>query len=76
MTPVRLEPGAPWSRVKHSTTALLFSADLKHLSGTLSESNGMDPDQNRGAVIPDLVPNCLQRFVSTQQMKKVAAKLY
>ena len=50
----------------------LSSADLfsplqnqlfqKILSGTLSVSNGFDPYQDQGSVIPDLGPNCLQRF--------------
>ena len=28
----------------------------------LSVSNGLDPDQDRSSVGPDLGPNCLQRF--------------
>ena len=35
---------------------LLFQ---KILSGTLSLSNGLDPDQGRQNVGPDLGPNCL-----------------
>ena len=46
---------------------LLSSADFfqnqlfqKILSGTLCESNCLDPDQDRHFVGPDLSPNCLQ----------------
>ena len=28
----------------------------------IRESNGLDPDQDRHSVGPDLVPNCLQRL--------------
>ena len=47
---------------------LLSSADFskltfkKILSGTLSESNGLDPDQDRHSVGPDLGLNSLQRL--------------
>ena len=34
----------------------------KILSGTLSESNGLDSDQDGRSVRPDLGPNCLQRL--------------
>ena len=48
----------------------LLSADFfqnylfqKNLSGTQSRvSNGLDPDQDRKYVGPDLDPNCLQRL--------------
>ena len=49
VTPVRLEPAAPRSRVKHSTTG----------QGT-SVSNSIDTDQDQHSVIPDLGQNCLQ----------------
>ena len=43
---------------------------LKNSFGnTLRVSNGLDPDQDRHSVVPDLGPNCLQRY---QQMTKVA----
>ena len=43
---------------------LLLYADFfsKFLSGTLSVSNGLDPDQDRHSVGPDLGQNCLQRL--------------
>ena len=43
----------------------------KNLSGTLSESNRLDLDQDRHFVDPDLGPNCLQRF--DQQTTKFVA---
>ena len=47
---------------------LLSSADFskltfqKILSGTMSVSNVLDPDQDRHFVGPDLGPNCFQRL--------------
>ena len=43
---------------------LLSSADFfkKIISGTLSESNGSNQDQDRCSIGPDLGPNCLQRL--------------
>ena len=66
-----LEPAAPQSGVKHSTTEPLRSLELffsskKNLSGIPPESqpvttvNSLDPDQARHIVGPDLGPNCLQ----------------
>ena len=34
----------------------------KIISGKLSVSNDLDPDEDRHSVGPDLVPNCLQRL--------------
>ena len=49
---------------------LTFSKSLfkkKILSGTLPEgSKGLDLDQNRCFVIPDLGPNCLQDYQRQQ----------
>ena len=42
---------------------LLSSADLfqnNNFRNTIRESNGLDPDQDRRSVGPDLGPNCLQ----------------
>ena len=43
---------------------VLSSADFlkSNLAGSLSVSNGLDPDQDRHSVGPDLGPNCLQRL--------------
>ena len=48
---------------------LLSSADFfkinffqKILSGTLSECQTVDPDQDQNSVGPDLGPNCLQKL--------------
>ena len=46
---------------------LLSSADFQLFSttsfrNTISVSNGLDPDQDRRSVGPDMGPNCLQRF--------------
>ena len=42
------------------SSADVFQNDIfqKILSGTLSKSNGLDPDQERHFVRPDLTPNC------------------
>ena len=47
--------------------SLFLSGDIfqnqhfqKIFSGTLSVSNGLDPDQAQHSVRPDLGPNCLQ----------------
>ena len=46
MTPVRLEPAALRSRVKHSTTEPLRSLRLPNITDKLSiEANSMDPEQ-------------------------------
>ena len=42
-------------------------------------SNGLDPDQDRRSVGPDLTPNCLQRLLVAASKKKVessCAKTY
>ena len=72
---VRLEPAALQSRVKHSTTeplrshfccCLLIFSKLTYsknsFMNTIRVSKGLDPDQDRRSVCPDLDPNCLQRL--------------
>ena len=53
---------------------LLSSADFnqnylfqKKNSGTLTVSNGLDPDQDRRFVGRDLGPNCLQRLSADEK---------
>ena len=52
-------------------SAVLFSSNLYQniLSGlrTISVSNGLDPDQDRRSVCPDLGPNCLQRLLANDK---------
>ena len=55
MTPVRLKPAAPQSRVKHSTIEPLRSHNIRVL-------NSLDPDQAPHYVGPDLGQNCFQRL--------------
>ena len=55
LTPVRLEPAALQSRVKHSTIEPLRS---------------LDPDQARRFVGPDLDPNCLQRLSAVKTSRR------
>ena len=40
----------------------------KILSGTLSVSIGLDPDQGRHSVSPDLGPNCLQKLLGEDKV--------
>ena len=45
-----------------SPDLFLKSTFLKNKVGKQSVSNGLDPDQGRHSVCPDLGPNCLQRL--------------
>ena len=56
MTPVKLEPAAARSRVKHSTTESLRSP---FENGTMANNAG--PDQTPQYVASDLVLHCLLR---------------
>ena len=40
---------------------LLITFSKNHFRNTIRVSNGLDPDQDRQNVGPDLGPNCLQR---------------
>ena len=60
---------------------LLLSADFfqnllfeKILSGTLSVSNSLDPDQDRGPVDPDLGLKLFSKVISRCQKSSLAGK--
>ena len=62
VTQVRLEPAAPRSRVKHSTTEPLeCETNFFLASGDLSAGYicSLDPDQNQQSIRRDLDPICL-----------------
>ena len=39
---------------------------------TIRVSNGLDPDQDRNCVGPDLDPNCLQRLLADDKSHAIA----
>ena len=61
MTPVRLEPATPRSRVKHSTTEPLRSpsAGCSNLEASKCIAKGVDQDQTANEAVSDLGPYCL-----------------
>ena len=63
MTPVRLEPLAPPSQVKHSTTPLpnLMWKAVNVLKLEIRIANREDPDQTASEKQPDLEQRCLSR---------------
>ena len=54
---------------RHLTFLKIFFF-CKNLSGTLSVSNSLDPDQDRHSVNPDLGTNCLQRLPAVTASKE------
>ena len=68
MTPVRLEPLAPPSQVKHSTTALpnLMWKAVNVLKLEIRTANREDPDQTASEKQPDLGQRCLSRQIVGQ----------
>ena len=47
----------------------------KSFSNTIKLSNGLDPDQYRRSVGPDLGPNCLRRLTADDQIRRLQGKV-
>ena len=72
MRPVRLEPGAPWFRVKHSTTepSTLFQKRINYgsaVQGLIWESSCFIPTVKMGTY---LLPVVVNRNVETMGNKR------
>ena len=74
MTPVRLEPAAPRSRVKHSTTEPLRSLFPQILFKMLTIAAQSElPNNHQRSVSPDLDPNLfLKEFFEKVYFEKVS----
>ena len=58
------------------SSADIFQNELfqKSFRNTFREPNGLDPDQDRRFVGPDLGPNCLQRLSADDKSRRQQGK--